>query len=115
MPEAYARLILDVIRGDHAQFVRSDELAAAWAIFSPLLHRIETERVPPLIYPFGSRGPPAADDLVRRCGCVVDLRPGALPSPSPTATVSFQCRASHPFVGLRAPLPLGMSTTTGTL
>jgi len=36
--------------------------------------RIETERVPPLIYPFGSRGPPAADDLVRRCGYEYDHR-----------------------------------------
>jgi glucose-6-phosphate 1-dehydrogenase len=68
VPEAYARLLLDVIRGDHAQFVRSDELAAAWAIFTPLLHRIEGERVLPFVYPFGSRGPSAADDLIRRCG-----------------------------------------------
>ena len=83
MPEAYSRLFLDVIRGDRAHFVRSDELAAAWAIFTPLLHRIETERVPPLIYPFGSRGPPAADDLVRRCGCVVDLHSSAAAPPPP--------------------------------
>ena len=70
-PEAYARLILDVIRGDHAQFVRSDELEAAWSICSPLLHRLERERVVPHAYPYGSRGPPASDELIRRVGCVI--------------------------------------------
>jgi Glucose-6-phosphate dehydrogenase, C-terminal domain len=73
-PEAYARLLLDVMRGDHAQFVRSDELEAAWAIFSPLLHRMERERVEPFAYPFGSRGPPASDELIKRCGYQYDLR-----------------------------------------
>ena len=63
-PEAYARLLLDVFRGDQSQFVRSDELAAAWAIFTPLLHRIETERILPIVYPYGSRGPPQSDRLV---------------------------------------------------
>ena len=38
-------MILDVIRGDHNLFVRADELAAAWRIFTPLLHAIEEEKV----------------------------------------------------------------------
>jgi glucose-6-phosphate 1-dehydrogenase len=62
-PEAYARLILDVLRGDQSQFVRSDELAAAWRIFTPLLHTLERERVRPIVYPFGSRGPTQSDRL----------------------------------------------------
>ena len=67
-PEAYARLLLDVFRGDQSQFVRSDELEAAWAIFTPLLHQIEREKIKPLLYPYGSRGPPQADQLVAKAG-----------------------------------------------
>jgi hypothetical protein len=68
LPDAYERLILDVTRGDHTHFVRSDELDAAWAIFTPLLHHLERQRVQPVSYKFGSRGPGEADDLVRRMG-----------------------------------------------
>lgn len=71
-PEAYARLLLDVLRGDQSQFVRSDELSAAWQLFTPLLHHIEAARVRPLVYPFGSRGPPQSDMLVRRAGYVYE-------------------------------------------
>jgi glucose-6-phosphate 1-dehydrogenase len=73
-PEAYARLLLDVFRGDQSQFVRGDELSAAWAIFTPLLHRIETERIPPIPYPYGSRGPPQSDKLIKACGYAYEGR-----------------------------------------
>lgn len=65
-PEAYARLLLDVFRGDQSQFVRSDELSAAWKIFTPLLHKIEAGLLKPLAYPYGSRGPPQSDKLVAK-------------------------------------------------
>ena len=68
LPDAYTRLLLDVLRGDHSQFVRSDELAAAWAIFTPLLHELDSRHVPPFIYTYGSRGPPASDALIRNKG-----------------------------------------------
>lgn len=67
-PDAYERLILDVFRGDHNLFVRADELEAAWKIFTPLLHELESKRVRPYIYPFGSRGPPEAEELAKRYG-----------------------------------------------
>jgi glucose-6-phosphate 1-dehydrogenase len=71
MPEAYERLILDVIRGDHNLFVRADELAAAWRIFTPLLHQIEQQRaLKPIKYEFGSRGPPEADELIKKYGYI---------------------------------------------
>ena len=71
MPEAYERLLLDVIRGDHNLFVRADELAAAWRIFTPLLHAIEKERqLEPIKYQWGSRGPPEGDELTKRYGYV---------------------------------------------
>ena len=35
LPEAYERLILDAFVGSQMHFVRSDELAEAWRIFTP--------------------------------------------------------------------------------
>jgi len=68
LPDAYERLIYDVMRGDHNLFVRDDELEAAWNIFTPLLHRIEREKVKPEDYEFGSRGPVSADNLASKYG-----------------------------------------------
>ena len=66
VPDAYTRLILDVLRGEQATFVRGDELEAAWKIFTPLLHRIERENIKPEPYPFGSRGPQSADEMMAK-------------------------------------------------
>jgi 6-phosphogluconate dehydrogenase len=65
-PDAYTRLILDVLQGKHAAFVRDDELRRAWQIFTPLLHKIERENIRPLVYPQGSRGPKEADEFIAR-------------------------------------------------
>ncbi|XP_017110412.1 glucose-6-phosphate 1-dehydrogenase isoform X1 [Drosophila elegans] len=64
LPDAYERLILDVFCGSQMHFVRSDELREAWRIFTPILHQIERERVQPITYQYGSRGPKQAD---RKC------------------------------------------------
>lgn len=53
IPDAYERLILDAIRGDQQHFVRRDELRAAWAIFTPLLHQIDDGKLTPEPYVFG--------------------------------------------------------------
>jgi len=63
LPDAYERLILDVFCGSQMHFVRSDELAEAWRIFTPLLKRIENESVAPIPYTYGSRGPKESDNL----------------------------------------------------
>jgi len=68
LPDAYERLIYDVIRGDHNLFVRGDELDAAWRIFTPLLHHLEKEKVKPISYKFGSRGPEESDQLINKYG-----------------------------------------------
>lgn len=68
LPDAYERLILDVIRGDHNLFVRDDELDAAWRIFTPILHQLEEEKIKPEPYQFGTRGPATADDLAKIYG-----------------------------------------------
>lgn len=57
IPDAYERLILDCIRGDQQHFVRRDELRAAWAVFTPLLHAIDAGTGPQLhTYPYGGWG-----------------------------------------------------------
>ncbi|GAB6029672.1 hypothetical protein CHUAL_005404 [Chamberlinius hualienensis] len=63
LPDAYERLVLDVLCGNQMHFVRSDELTEAWRIFTPLLHQIEAEKIKPINYVYGSRGPKEADDL----------------------------------------------------
>jgi len=68
IPDAYEALILDVMRGDHANFVRDDELDAAWKIFTPLLHKLEREKIQPKPYKFGTRGPDELNDFVARYG-----------------------------------------------
>jgi glucose-6-phosphate 1-dehydrogenase len=68
LPDAYERLIHDAILGDHNLFVRSDELESAWRIFTPLLHQIEKERVVPIPYEYGGRGPVEADQLIAKYG-----------------------------------------------
>lgn len=63
LPDAYERLIMDVFSGSQMHFVRTDELREAWRIFTPLLHEIESKKVVPLPYIYGSRGPRQADDF----------------------------------------------------
>jgi len=63
-PDAYSRLILDVLRGRSAAFVRSDELIRSWEVFTPVLNQIQTDMLKPFPYKQGSRGPDAADKWV---------------------------------------------------
>ena len=64
IPDAYESLILDAIQGDKSLFIRSDELRAAWDVFTPVLHEIDTRNLVPEPYPFGSTGPAAAERLM---------------------------------------------------
>ncbi|OQV25511.1 Glucose-6-phosphate 1-dehydrogenase [Hypsibius exemplaris] len=64
LAEAYQLLFLEILRGRQIHFVRNDELEETWRIFTPLLHQIENEKVKPIDYEFGSRGPRDADRLL---------------------------------------------------
>ena len=55
MPDAYERLVLEVLRGDCTNFVGEAELDASWAVFSPALAALEG--VVPQRYAYGSPGP----------------------------------------------------------
>jgi len=63
IPDAYECLLLDVLKGDRSLFIRADELAAAWDIFTPVLHTLEELKVEPLPYAIGSEGPEEARPL----------------------------------------------------
>jgi len=70
-PEAYERLLLDAMLGDHTLFLRADSIDIAWRLLSPVL-AAWADGVPsagPLEpYPAGSWGPAAADRLTARDG-----------------------------------------------
>lgn len=68
IPDAYERLLLDVIEGDRSLFIRADELEAAWDVFTPVLHQTEAQRTVPELYPYGSSGPLAGQELAHRYG-----------------------------------------------
>ena len=68
LPEAYERLLMDVMRGDATLFTRSDEVEAAWRIMDPILEawtRFDSH-VPLHFYAPGSWGPLAAEQLFDR-------------------------------------------------
>jgi len=71
IPQAYEALILDAFKGDHSNFVRDDELDAAWKIFTPILHWIDGkdgDAPKPESYEYGSRGPKGLDEYTSKYG-----------------------------------------------
>ena len=67
-PEAYERLLMDVVRGNQTLFMRRDEVEAAWAWIDPILAGWEAGRDTPRAYTAGSWGPSAAVALIERDG-----------------------------------------------
>lgn len=57
LPDAYENLLLDAITGDKTLFIRNDELDIAWDILTPVLDKLEADKIKPLPYEFGSWGP----------------------------------------------------------
>jgi glucose-6-phosphate 1-dehydrogenase len=66
--EAYERLLLDAMRGDHTLFSRRDGDEQAWAIITPILEAWAAKKDPLPEYPIGSAGPKEADQLLKRDG-----------------------------------------------
>jgi glucose-6-phosphate 1-dehydrogenase len=68
-PEAYERLLLDAMAGDATLFARRDEVEQAWAFVDAIEDAWHGEGAPELfMYPAGSWGPDAADELMARDG-----------------------------------------------
>ncbi|WP_425508198.1 glucose-6-phosphate dehydrogenase [Tahibacter soli] len=67
-PEAYERLLMDVVRGNPTLFMRRDEVEAAWAWADPILKAWEGMQDGPKPYTAGTWGPSAAVALIERDG-----------------------------------------------
>jgi glucose-6-phosphate 1-dehydrogenase len=67
-PDAYERLLMDVVRGNPTLFMRRDEVEAAWAWVEPILEAWSETGEPPKPYPAGTWGPSAAIALIEREG-----------------------------------------------
>ena len=68
-PEAYERLLLDVMMGDPTLFMRRDAVEAAWRWVMPILERWSAQGERPIpTYPEGSWGPAEADALIESTG-----------------------------------------------
>ncbi len=68
VPDAYERLIMDVIRGNQTLFMRGDEVEAAWAWTDPIIQGWEARGTKPQAYDPGTSGPEDALMLLHRDG-----------------------------------------------
>ncbi|MHB1709990.1 MAG: glucose-6-phosphate dehydrogenase [Acidimicrobiales bacterium] len=67
-PEAYERLVLDVLLGDKTLFPDREEVEASWQVIDPLEAFWATR--PPALYRAGEWGPTSANTMVERDGRV---------------------------------------------
>jgi glucose-6-phosphate 1-dehydrogenase len=67
-PDAYERLLMDVVRGNQTLFMRRDEVAAAWAWVDPILDHWKASVDAPKPYTAGTWGPAASVALIERDG-----------------------------------------------
>ncbi|MDE2446676.1 MAG: glucose-6-phosphate dehydrogenase [Alphaproteobacteria bacterium] len=67
-PEAYERLLMDVVRGNQTLFMRRDEVAAAWKFIDPILDHWKESTDTPKPYTSGTWGPTASIALIERDG-----------------------------------------------
>ncbi len=67
-PEAYERLIMDVVRGNQTLFMRRDEVEAAWKWVDPILQAWAENRQEVQLYTAGTWGPSSSIALIERDG-----------------------------------------------
>lgn len=68
LPDAYERLLIDVMIGDQTLFIRSDATELAWGLFTPALNAWAKGGGQPDRYAAGSTGPASSDELISRDG-----------------------------------------------
>ena len=70
--EGYVRLLADAMLGDPTLFTRSDEVEAAWRLYTPLLELIEESPWQLPIHPYeaGTWGPAASDNMLAEDGLI---------------------------------------------
>ena len=65
VPEAYQRLIIDVMKGDATLYARGDSVEVAWKFVDPILHAWKNqENIKLYGYPAGTWGPEVANKLI---------------------------------------------------
>ncbi len=64
VPEAYERLLFDVMKGDPTLYARRDEIEASWAFVTPILEHWRDSREPLCEYEAGGGGPSEARRLL---------------------------------------------------
>lgn len=62
-PDAYERLLMDVVRGNLSLFMRRDEVEMAWTWVDGLIAAWDEAKQPLQIYRAGTQGPSQADEL----------------------------------------------------
>ena len=67
-PDAYERLVIEVLRGNQALFMRRDEIEAAWRWIDRILEGWQSQRQQVEQYVAGTWGPTAASVLLDRTG-----------------------------------------------
>lgn len=65
-PEAYERLMLDVILGDQSLFISQEVVEECWRIIDPIRDAWDKNIIPLNVYKPGSWGPKEADELIER-------------------------------------------------
>jgi len=68
-PDAYERVLVDAVRGDHTLFSTSDEVLASWRILENVVQAWEESGKDLQMYKKGSAGPESADELAKSAGC----------------------------------------------
>tara|TARA_B100000674_G_scaffold56684_1_gene39341 strand:- start:597 stop:1124 length:528 start_codon:yes stop_codon:yes gene_type:complete len=68
IPDAYERLLMDVVRGNQTLFMRKDEVEAAWSWIDPIISLIKKNNRLPETYIPKSWGPKSSFDLIKRHG-----------------------------------------------
>ena len=67
LPEAYERLLIDVMNGDQILFPHIDEVEESWRFVDKILEGWSKQSKPQFPnYDAGSWGPKGADDLIKR-------------------------------------------------
>lgn len=67
-PDAYERLLMDVVRGNLSLFMRRDEVESAWKWVDGILNAWEETGQPSELYAAGSEGPAEAADMLAAYG-----------------------------------------------
>ncbi|QEL11867.1 glucose-6-phosphate dehydrogenase [Kushneria phosphatilytica] len=68
IPDAYERLLLEVMKGQQYLFVRRDEIEYAWRWVDTLIAGWEARDMPPKRYPAGSWGPVSSIAMITQDG-----------------------------------------------